>query len=43
MQGSARYFGTSARFWMNLQSRHDLARAEREHGARIEAEVLGAD
>ena len=37
----ARYFGTSAQFWMNLQSRHDLAQAEREHGARIEA--LGAD
>jgi addiction module HigA family antidote len=38
----ARYFGNSPRFWMNLQSRFDLAVAERELGARIEAEVSGA-
>jgi antitoxin HigA-1 len=35
----ARHFGTSARFWMNLQTRYDLAVAERDHGARIAAEV----
>ena len=35
----ARYFGNSARFWMNLQMRFDLAMAERELGERIEAEV----
>jgi plasmid maintenance system antidote protein VapI len=26
-------------FWINLQSRYDLAKAEREMGARIAAEV----
>lgn len=31
----ARYFGTSARFWMNLQQSYDLAIAERDHGAAI--------
>jgi addiction module HigA family antidote len=35
----ARHLGTSARFWMNLQTRYDLAVAERDHGARIAAEV----
>ena len=35
----ARYFGNSARFWMNLQTRYDLTVAERELGERIEAEV----
>jgi len=35
----ARYFGNSARFWMNLQTRYDLTLAERELGERIEAEV----
>jgi addiction module HigA family antidote len=35
----ARHLGTSARFWMNLQTRYDLAIAERDHGARIAAEV----
>ncbi len=38
----ARYFGNSPRFWLNLQSRFDLAVAERELGARIAAEVSGA-
>ncbi len=33
------YFGNSARFWMNLQTRYDLAIAERDFGARIAAEV----
>jgi addiction module HigA family antidote len=31
----ARYFGTSARFWMNLQQSYDLALAERELGLAI--------
>ena len=35
----ARYFGNSARFWMNLQMRYDLTVVERELGERIEAEV----
>ena len=35
----ARYFGNSAQFWMNLQTRFDLLVAERESGKRIKAEV----
>ena len=38
----ARYFGTSAQFWMNLQSRYDLAMVEREKGAQVETEVIRA-
>lgn len=34
-----RYFGNSAQFWMNLQTRYDLITTEREMGERIEAEV----
>jgi antitoxin HigA-1 len=34
-----RYFGTGARFWINLQSQYDLALAERALGKRIAAEV----
>ncbi len=34
-----RFFGNSARFWLNLQTSYELAIAEREHGARIAAEV----
>lgn len=34
-----RYFGNSAQFWMNLQTRYDLAVAERELGKRIRSEV----
>lgn len=26
-----RYFGTDPRFWLNLQSAHDLSKAEKEH------------
>ena len=29
----ARFFGTSAQFWMNLQTRYDLAHSERALGA----------
>ena len=35
----ARYFGTSAEFWLNLQSLYDLRLAERKARARIEREV----
>ena len=38
----ARHFGTSAQFWLNLQTRYDLTVAERDHGARIAAEVARA-
>ena len=36
------YFGNSAQFWLNLQTRYDLAVVEQEHGARIAAEVEAA-
>ncbi len=36
----ARYFGTSAQMWMNLQSAYDLEVAERESGGGIERDVL---
>ena len=35
----ARYFVTSAEFWLNLQARHDLDVAERTVRRRIEQEV----
>jgi addiction module HigA family antidote len=35
----ARCFGTSAEFWLNLQSLYDLRMAERKVRARIEREV----
>ena len=35
----ARYFGTSAELWMNLQSRYDLERQRDEAEARILGEV----
>jgi len=35
-------FGNSARFWMKLQTRYDLAIAERDIGQRIDAEVSQA-
>jgi antitoxin HigA-1 len=34
-----RYFGTSARFWLNLQAYYDLAVAEDQQTAIIECEV----
>jgi antitoxin HigA-1 len=34
-----RYFGTGARFWVDLQASHDLAVAERDLGATIAREV----
>jgi addiction module HigA family antidote len=36
----ARYFGTSAQYWLNLQSGYDLQVAARESGERIRSEVL---
>lgn len=36
----ARYFGTSAQMWMNLQAKHDLAVAEDAAWKQIEREVL---
>jgi addiction module HigA family antidote len=36
----ARYFGTSAQMWVNLQAKYDLAAAEGALASRIEREVL---
>lgn len=36
----SRYFGTSAAFWIGLQSEHDLEEAERAYGKQIEREVV---
>jgi addiction module HigA family antidote len=36
----ARYFGTSAQMWMNLQPKYDLAVAEDALRQQIEREVL---
>ena len=35
----SRYFGNSARFWMNLQTKYDLAKTELEIGAKVDSEV----
>ena len=35
----ARFFGTSAEFWINLQAMHDLTKARSENGAAIERDV----
>jgi len=35
----ARYFGTTARFWLNAQSAYALSKAEAEIGRAIAAEV----
>ncbi|MCC5996716.1 MAG: HigA family addiction module antidote protein [Oceanicaulis sp.] len=35
----ARYFGTSAQFWLNLQSAHDLAAAQAAVGEAINRQV----
>jgi antitoxin HigA-1 len=39
----ARYIGTSAEFWMNLQAQYDLSVAQQESGKSIEARVQPAD
>jgi addiction module HigA family antidote len=36
----ARYFGTSAQMWMNLQAKYDLAMAEDALSERIQRDVL---
>ncbi len=38
----ARYFGNSAEFWLNLQIRHDLGKAQAEQGADIRRTVKKA-
>jgi addiction module HigA family antidote len=38
----ARYFGNSARFWLNLQTAYELAVAEAKLGERIASEVSPA-
>ncbi len=35
----ARFFGTSAEFWMNMQMSHDLSKARLEKGESVEREV----
>jgi addiction module HigA family antidote len=35
----ARFFDTSAEFWMNLQAMHDLTKARRENGKIIERDI----
>jgi addiction module HigA family antidote len=39
----ARYFGTSERFWLNLQARYDLEMQRDALGARLEKEVRVLD
>jgi addiction module HigA family antidote len=36
----ARYFGTSERFWLNLQARYDIETEKDRLGDRLEKEVL---
>lgn len=36
----SRYFGNSARFWLNLQTSYDLEETARREGARIDREVM---
>lgn len=35
----ARFFGTGAKFWLNLQQSYDLKTAEHAHGRAVEREV----
>lgn len=35
----ARFFGTSERFWMNLQTRYDLEKEKDRLGGRLEREI----
>lgn len=39
----ARYFGTSERFWLNVQARYDLELERDRLGARLEKEVRVLD
>ncbi len=36
----SRFFGTSERFWMNLQTRYDLEVEKDRLGDRLEAEII---
>src|SRR6266566_4347618 len=38
-----RYFGNRAQFWLELQTQHDIAVIEREHGKEIARRVRPAD
>jgi antitoxin HigA-1 len=38
-----RYFGSSAQFWLDLQSQYDIALVERERGGEIAKRVRPAD
>jgi antitoxin HigA-1 len=38
-----RFFGVSAQFWLNLQSRHDLNMARRKLGSALEDRVRKLD
>jgi addiction module HigA family antidote len=38
----ARYFGTSERFWLNLQAHYDLENEKDRLGKRLEREVVKA-
>lgn len=38
-----RYFGNGGKFWISLQSQHDLVKVERERGAEIARRVRPAD
>jgi antitoxin HigA-1 len=35
----ARFFGTSAEFWINLQATHDLTKARQDTGKVIERDI----
>jgi addiction module HigA family antidote len=37
-----RYFGNSAQFWLNLQTKYDLAMLENDIGSRLDAEIQRA-
>ncbi len=39
----ARFFGTSAEFWLNMQSSHDLSKARLTTGRAIERDVQPLD
>jgi antitoxin HigA-1 len=39
----SRYFGTSERFWLNLQMRYDLEREKERLGDRLRSEVTICD
>ena len=38
-----RYFGNRPQFWLDLQSRYDIAVIERDHGVEISRRVRPAD